>query len=112
MEYAVESMQDELVARLSSRMVDQFNNGTKVLVSFRGFGRMREAESMARMLESFPLTKKVTLRPVDGGTAFYDVLYLGDPADLQMMALKAAPGFRLNGLKAVSRTGDGIAFRF
>jgi hypothetical protein len=93
-------------------MLDQFQNGTKVLVSFKNFGKMREVDRLRELLESLPLTKQVSLRPVDGGTAYYDVLYLGDPNELQMLALKGAVKHRLNGLKAKNRGEEGIEFTF
>lgn len=112
MQYAVESIRDRLVDRLTSKVNDQFVNGSKVLVSFSNFGRMREVENLKRLIESFPLTKQVTVRPVDGGVAYLDVLYLGDPNEIQSMTLKGAPDFRLNGLKAKNRSRNGLDFTF
>ena len=112
MQYAVKSIEKELLGELQGEMLDQFQNGTKVLVSFKNFGKMREVDRLRELLESLPLTKQVSLRPVDGGTAYYDVLYLGDPNELQMLALKGAVKHRLNGLKAKNRGEEGIEFTF
>lgn len=112
MQYAVDSIKDQLLGSLDGQTVDQFNNGSKVLIAFHRFGRLREAENMVKLLESFPLTKKVSLRPIESNIAYYEVIYLGDPSELQMMAVKAAPKYRLNGLKALNQNGSGLDFTF
>ena len=112
MRYAVESIQDTLVQQMSTEFVEQFNNGAKVEVTFHNFGKMRFVESMQALLDSFPLTKSVSLRPVSSGVARFDVLYLGDPSELQLMAVKNAHKYRLMGLKAKNQQGGGLQFTF
>lgn len=112
MKYAVDSISEDLISGLKSEFVEQFNNGAKVEVSFRNFGKMRFVDGMKDLLESFPLTKQVSARPVIDGIAYFDVLYLGDPNELQLLAVKNAHKFRLMGLKAVNKGAPGLQFSF
>ena len=112
MNYAVHSIRNELLNGLNSEFNNQFHNGTKVVVTFTNFSRVSEVEAMGKLLNSFPLTKKVVIQPIRNNIAYFDVLYLGDPNDLQVQAMKNAYKFRLNGLRAKNQKGDGIDFTF
>ena len=112
MKYAVHSVRNELLGGLNNELNNQFHNGTKVVVTFANFARLSEVEAMAKLLNSFPLTKKVVTQPVRNNLAYFDVLYLGDPNELQMLAMKNAYKFKLNGLRAKNQKGDGIDFTF
>lgn len=112
MNYAVHSIRNELLGGLNNEFNNQFHNGTKVVVTFSNFARMSEVEAMANLLNSFPLTKKVVTQPVRNNVAYFDVLYLGDPNELQLQAMKNAYKFKLNGLRAKNQKGDGIDFTF
>ena len=112
MKYAVEDISKELLEHLNEHVVDQFNNGTKVLISFRNFERLGEVEAMANLLRSLPQMKMVTPRPVQGNVAYYEVLYLGEPSEIQLLVPKNAYKFRLNGLRGSNQKGDGLEFTF
>lgn len=110
--YAVESIQDQLLNSLAGDIVDQFNNGAKVRISFSNFGKLRFVEGFLTLLEGLPLTKKASLRPVENGVAYYDLLYLGDPSELQLLIVKASVKHKLFGLKAKNRQETGLDFTF
>lgn len=112
MQYAVEDIKSELIAGLADNFVDQFNNGTKVSLSFSNFGKLRYVDKFVELLEGLPLTKKASLRPVQDGVAYVDLLYLGDPTELQMLVVKSAQKYKLFGLKAKNKSSAGLEFTF
>ncbi len=111
-QYAVESLKDDLLQNLSGAFVEQFNNGSKVRVSFENFGKLRFVDSFINLLEGLPLTKKASLRPINDGTAYIDLIYLGDPTELQILVVKNASKYKLFGLKAKNKNDAGFDFTF
>ncbi|KEQ16403.1 hypothetical protein GZ78_21275 [Endozoicomonas numazuensis] len=104
--YAIDDIEGELTGSIRKAFVDQFNNGSKVTVTLKNFDRMRDVDELLACIESLPLTRSVTVSPIQKRDVTYDVIYLGDPSGLQLDILKQAQSYRLQGLK-VKSTKDG-----
>ncbi len=112
LKYAMEDLQPKLVGAIQKQFVNQFNNGAKIAVSLKNFDRMRDVDELKACLESLPLTKSVSVQPIQNRTARYDVIYLGDPASLQLDVLKKSRSFRLRGLRARSSDSGAVVLSF
>ncbi len=110
--YAMEDLQPKLVKTIRQQFVDQFNNGSKVLVTLKRFDHMRDVDELKACLESLPLTRSVSVRPVQNRSAMFEVIYLGDPSSLQLAVLKQSRSYRLRGLKAQNAASGNIQLTF
>lgn len=112
MEKAVSSIESQLTEKFASNMVDSFNNGSKVNVTFNRLLRLRDAETLRNMISGFPLVKQVNVLPQEGRSVSMTVLYLGDPNELQLMILKNAQKNHLSGLRSIGNSQGGLNFTF
>ena len=110
-EYAMKEVEKRLIKEIQGSFVDKFNNGSKVFVKLKGFDFMRDVDELKECIDSLPLTKSISASPVEGKSVTYEVLYLGNPSDLQLEILKKAKDYRLRGLRATSDDGY-IGFSF
>lgn len=100
--YAIQELEKKLIPEINKKLINKFNNGTKVLIKLVNIDFMRDVYELRECIESLPFTKSVSLSPVEDKTVTYEVLYLGNPSDLQLEILKKSREYKLRGLKAKS----------
>lgn len=110
LELALEGTVPQFLKAVTARITDQFDNGSRVSVKLAGFERMRTVDLFRELLEDIPGVRSVHLKPLQEAVADFDVFYSGDPAELQMLALRSAERFRLYGLRLRRSSGEGIQF--
>lgn len=110
--YAMEDLQPKLTSAIKKQFISQFNNGSKIQVTLKNFDRMRDVDELRACLESLPLTKSVSVQPIQNRSANYEVIYLGDPASLQLDILKQSRSFSLRGLKAKNTDTRAVVLSF
>lgn len=110
--YAIDDIKEKLTAEIHRKFNSRFNNGSKVLVKLQDFDRMRDVNELKDCIDALPLTKSVSLRPVEGRSVVYEVMYLGNPSDLQLDIMKKSREFRLRGLRTKNVNDGLITFRF
>ena len=110
--YAMTEIKKKLTTEIHQKFNSQFNNGSKVLVKLQNFDRMRDVNELKNCIDALPLTKSVAIRPVQGRSVNYDVMYLGNPSDLQLDIMKKSREFRLRGLRVKNNDNGMITFRF
>jgi len=110
--YAMEELEEKLIKQINRNFVSKFNNGAKVLVKLVKFDFMRDVHELKECIESLPLTKSVSVSPVENKTVTYELLYLGNPSDLQLEIFKKSREYRLRGLKVKNNEDGHIWFTF
>ena len=110
--YAMEELKDKLIKEIRKHFVSTFSNGTKVTVKLVDFDRMSDVNELKECIDSLSLTKSVSVSPVEGRTVTYEVLYLGNPSDLQLDIMKKSREYRLKGLIVKSNKDGQIWFTF
>lgn len=110
--YAMEDLKPKLLGAIQKKFIHQFNNGSKIQVTLHAFDRMRDVDELRACIESLPLVRSVSVQPIRNRNASYEVIYLGDPASLQMDILKQSRSFSLRGLKAKSTDSTAVVLSF
>jgi len=108
----MEELEGKLITQLNKKFINTFQKGSKVLVTLMRFDRMRDVDELKACIESLPMTKSVIVFPVKKDTVSYEVLYLGNPSDLQLSILKKSQDFKLRGLRIKKNNKGEIWFRF
>lgn len=109
---AMAQIEKDFTQAINKHFSQSFQEGQKVLVSFVQFDRMRDVDELKACIESLPLTKSVAVGSIENRGVVYEVIYLGNPNDLQLDIMKKSREFRLRGLRAKSNNGGIIAFQF
>lgn len=112
LDFAIEEIFEEIQETLASGQADQFENGARVTVSLAGFDRLRLVDMFETLLKEMPQVNSVSIRPIDGSKATFDIFYQGNPGELHKEVLRNAQRHRLFGLRARSDVTDEIAFTF
>jgi len=110
--YAMEEIEEKFIKNINSQFINKFNNGNKVRVKLERFDRMRDVDELKECIESLPLVKSVNVSPVKNYNVYYDVIYLGNPSDLQLSIMKKSREFRLRGLRVKTSSDSEIIFKF
>ena len=110
--YAMDEIKDKLTTAINKKFNSTFNNGSKVLVKLQRFDRMRDVDELKACIESLALTKSIIVRPVQNRSVTYEVIYQGNPSDLQIEILKKSREFRLRGLRVRNTDNGGLIFEF
>ncbi len=109
---AMELIEQDFTKAINQHFSKSFQEGQKVLVALDGFDRMRDVDELRECIESLPLTKSVSAGTVDSRSVIYEVIYLGNPNDLQLDIMKKSREFRLRGLRAKNTNSGIITFKF
>lgn len=110
--YALETIEGQFIQKINSVFNQQFNNGSKIIVTLAKISFMRDVDELRACIESLPLTKSVEVRPVTKRQVQFEVIYLGNPTSLQLDIMKKAQEFKLRGLRAKNTTAGGMTFTF
>ena len=109
---AMDQIEKDFTQAINQHFTKSFQEGQKVLVALSQFDRMRDVDELKACIESLPLTKSVSVGSVENRYVVYEVIYLGNPNDLQLDIMKKSREFRLRGLRAKSNNTGIITFRF
>ncbi len=110
--YAMEELEEKLLKQINRKFIARFQQGEKILVKLVRFDRMRDVDELKECIDSLPMTKSVSVSPVENRTVTYEVFYLGNPSDLQLEIMKKSREFRLKGLRAKNARDGFITFVF
>jgi len=110
--YAMDLIKEDFTKAINKHFAKSFQEGQKVLVMLDGFDRMRDVDELRVCIESLPLAKSVSTGTIERRSVMYEVIYLGNPNDLQMAIMKKSREFRLRGLRAKNNNTGIITFRF
>ncbi len=110
--YAMDEIKGKLTTAIHKKFNSTFNKGSKVLVKLQRFDRMRDVDELKACIESLALTKSITVRPVQNRSVTYEVIYQGNPSDLQLEILKKSREFRLRGLRVANTDNGELVFQF
>jgi len=110
--YAVDLIKEDFTKAINKHFTKSFQEGQKVLVALAQFDRMRDVDELKECIESLPLTKSVSVGNIENRYVVYEVIYLGNPNDLQIDIMKKSREFRLRGLRAKSNNTGIITFKF
>ena len=110
--YAMEELEEKLLKQINRKFIARFQQGEKILVKLVRFDRMRDVDELKECIDSLPMTKSVSVSPVENRTVTYEVFYLGNPSNLQLEIMKKSREFRLRGLRSKSAGNDFITFAF
>jgi len=110
--YAIDLIKDDFTKAINKHFTKSFQEGQKVLVALAQFDRMRDVDELKSCIESLPLTKSVSVGNIENRYVVYEVIYLGNPNDLQMDIMKKSREYRLRGLRAKSNNTGIITFKF
>lgn len=109
---AMAQIEADFTKAINQHFTQSFQEGQKVLVGLVQFDRMRDVSELKDCIESLSLTKSVTVGPVENRSVIYEVIYLGNPNDLQLDIMKKSREFRLRGLRSKNNNSGIITFRF
>jgi len=109
---AMAQIEQDFTKAINQHFTKSFQEGQKVLVALVQFDRMRDVDELKECIASLPLTKSVSVGSVEKRSVVYEVIYLGNPNDLQLDIMKKSREFRLRGLRAKNNNSGIITFQF
>lgn len=110
--YAFEEIKQTFIKNINKHFINKFNNGNKVKIKLVNFDRMRDVNELKDCIDSVNLVKSVSVLPVNNNSVSYEIIYLGNPSDLQLEILKKSKEFRLRGLRIKDSNSSEIIFKF
>lgn len=111
-QYAIEDIKDSFIKSINNQFIHKFNNGNKVKVSLLNYDRMRDVDELKECIDSLSMVKSVNIVSTNKRSVVYDVIYLGNPSDLELEIIKKSREFRLRGLRVKKSDSSDILFKF